>query len=135
MSAPFVYGGRCPIQNLKSKIKMVNVFVYGTLLPNECNHHYLANAVFVADDAVENAELFNEGSYPMLRPGMGRVYGQLYRVPLADLESLDELEEHPDFFDRQFIRLASGQEAWVYFGPEEFAQQFPKIPSGCWRDR
>lgn len=113
----------------------VDVLAYGTLLPDECNHFYLAKAVFVADDAVGNAELFNEGSYPMLRPGTGKVYGKHYRVPLVEMESLDELEEHPDFFYRQLICLESGKKAWVYFGPEEYARQFPKIPSGCWRDR
>jgi gamma-glutamylaminecyclotransferase len=113
----------------------VDVFVYGTLLPGECNHRYLRNAVFVADDAVENAELFNEGSYPLLRPGTGTVYGKLYRVPAVDLDALDELEEHPNFFYRCLLRLVSDRIAWVYVGPEDYAQQLPKIPSGCWWER
>ncbi|MDY6783737.1 MAG: gamma-glutamylcyclotransferase family protein [Cyanobacteriota bacterium] len=110
----------------------VDIFVYGTLLPGECNHRYLANSVFVADDAVEDAELFDEGSYPLLRPGTGTVYGKLYRVPKVNLAVLDELEEHPDFFYRCLMRLASDRIAWVYVGPEDYAKRFPKILGGCW---
>ncbi|MBD2576750.1 gamma-glutamylcyclotransferase family protein [Oscillatoria sp. FACHB-1406] len=123
------------MQGEAGESETIDIFVYGTLLPGECNHFYLARSSLIADDAIDNAELFNCGAYPMLRPGSGKVYGKCYRVPLTDLGAIDELEEHPNFYYRQWVQLASGRETWTYFGPEKEAQQYPKIPSGSWQDR
>jgi gamma-glutamylcyclotransferase (GGCT)/AIG2-like uncharacterized protein YtfP len=111
------------------------IFVYGTLLPGESNRHYMNNAHLVADDALENAQLYNCGPYPMLLPGRGTVYGQVYRVPLMDIPALDALEDHPNYYYRQIVTLQSDREAWVYFGREQYVTACALIVSGRWRDR
>lgn len=126
-----------PIAILKNLLKnhCAAVFVYGTLLPGESNRDYMKNAAFITDDALENAILYNCGPYPMLLPGSGIVYGQVYQVPLFDLPALDALEGHPNHYYREIVTLQSGISAWVYFGREQYVKSCQLIVSGRWRDR
>lgn len=126
-----------PIAILNNLLKshFAPVFVYGTLLSGERNGQHLKNATFIADDALDNAILYDCGPYPMLLPGAGIVYGQVYQVPLFDMPALDALEGHPNHYYRQIASLQSGTSAWVYFGREQYVTSCQIIVDGRWRDR
>ncbi|MEC4986446.1 MAG: gamma-glutamylcyclotransferase family protein, partial [Oscillatoria sp. PMC 1076.18] len=113
----------------------VNVFVYGTLLPGEINHYLMEGSVFLADDILENAELYDAIQYPIMIIGDGRIKGKSYQVPLKNMEGLDKLEEHPDYYCREILTLTSGEQAWVYVGKKSFVQGLARITSGDWYQR
>ncbi len=119
-------------------VDSTEIFVYGSLLQGESNHAYLKSAVFVALDSLDRAQLFDLGAYPMLLWGdgiEGTVYGERYQIPLSLLPLLDELEDHPTVYQRRWLRLYSGQEAWVYVGQPSFTRNRPQLIHGSWRNR
>ena len=71
------------------------VFVYGTLLKGERNHHLLENASFVSDGYITNFFMFNLGTYPGIQKSNKdcKVIGEVYLVDKETLNLLDELEE------------------------------------------
>lgn len=113
------------------------VFVYGTLLRGESNHHLLAGAHFLGEDATAPGfELRDFGAFPaMLAAGTGTVAGEVYVVDDATLTVLDRLEDHPSFYRRTPITLASGADAEAYLLEARQAHGRARIPSGTWRDR
>jgi gamma-glutamylcyclotransferase (GGCT)/AIG2-like uncharacterized protein YtfP len=113
----------------------IDIFVYGTLLRDESNHHFLAAAEFLGNDCLAAAQLFHLGDYPMMINGVGVVIGEVYRISLEILQKLDILEEHPDYYQRSLVTLQSGRNALTYWGRAEFVQGFPLIASGSWRHR
>lgn len=80
--------------------------------------------------------LYHLGGFPGLVPGGSRaVVGEVYEVDEPTLAELDRLEEHPDFYRRTRIVLASGITAETYLlRPEQVAGR-PVIASGSWRGR
>ncbi len=113
----------------------INIFVYGTLMAGEANHHLMNNVLFLGEDAINHSQLLNTGAYPVLLPGNSIVYGERYRVPKATLLHLDYLEGHPYLFHRSWMQLTSSDWAWVYQGKQQIAEGCPCIQSGRWRDR
>lgn len=113
------------------------VFVYGTLLAGEANHSLLANALLVgAARTRATYSLYDFGPYPALvRSGASEVVGELYQVEAATLAVLDELEEHPEVYERRRIALAGGQRAWTYVMEPHQVERARLIPSGSWRQR
>jgi gamma-glutamylaminecyclotransferase len=109
------------------------VFVYGTLLRGEVNHHLLADATFLGLHRTEpRYSLLVLGAYPGLLPGGGTaVHGEVYAVDGVGLRRLDRLEDYPRLYDRSLIGTAFGS-AWVYLyrGPR---QGRAKLPHGDWR--
>lgn len=83
---------------------LTTIFVYGTLLKGFRNSHYLESHECLCDNAqtIEHGELlmyfdrpyvhFDEKKYPIL--------GALYQVDSHMLAKLDELEEHPHWYQR-----------------------------------
>ena len=69
-----------------------NVFVYGTLMKGETNHHYLENSTFLGMATIEGYEMYNVGRYPAIIDGDGIIIGELYQVPNIDMPSIDMLE-------------------------------------------
>ncbi len=116
-------------------MEFVNVFVYGSLMTYGANHKLLETAEFLSTDALDDAELVDLTTHPMLISGLGigTVYGECYRVSLDTLQVLDRLEGHPNYYQRRLLRLRSGREAMVYTGDAEKAQGKPRISSGRWR--
>ena len=53
---------------------------------------------------------------------MGPITGELYAVSAAGLKLLDQLEEHPDWYERRLRPVidSAGQvrQAWIYFFPQ-----------------
>lgn len=110
----------------------VEVFVYGTLMAGERNHGLMKYGEFLGEDAIENAQLFNLGTYPMLVPGDGVVYGERYRIPLKTVQVLDQIDSHPTYYQRRWTHLKSGNRVLVYEGTKEKVKGYPSIPSGRW---
>jgi gamma-glutamylcyclotransferase (GGCT)/AIG2-like uncharacterized protein YtfP len=109
------------------------VFVYGTLLSGQSNHHWLGDAEFLGEDAIDGACLIDLGEYPMLRPGTDRILGEVYQVSDEVLANLDELEEHPIVYQRAIVTLVSDRQAWVYWGQAAYALDYPVITDSSWR--
>lgn len=132
-------------------------FVYGTLIPGEPNDHHWQGSITSAEPAVlENAQLYDLGTFPMLvetnlagdaqKTSEKHVIGRLISVPetsfQAVIEALDRLEDyHPDD-ESSSIYLRVLREvlthdwrrvpAWVYTGRWSTAKPYPIIPEGDW---
>ena len=113
----------------------VRVFLYGTLLSGEPNHHLLADAPLVGEARTEPAfELVSFGAFPAMVPGGGTaVSGQVYEVDARTLNALDRLEGHPRFYRRRAVRLDDGGEVLAYLLTPDQARGRPRITSGDWR--
>jgi len=53
----------------------------------------------------------------MLRPGAGRVCGEVYRIPAHLWPALDGWEEVPRVYQRRRHQLLDGRQVWVYEAP------------------
>jgi gamma-glutamylcyclotransferase (GGCT)/AIG2-like uncharacterized protein YtfP len=113
------------------------IFVYGTLLRGERNHHLIGTSRFAGEARTASGfELRDFGEFPaMVRGGTGYVVGEVYVVGPEALSELDRLEDHPGFFARTRIFLASGEEADAYLLPAQNAGGKPRIRGGDWRRR
>ncbi|HBY96365.1 MAG: gamma-glutamylcyclotransferase [Ardenticatenaceae bacterium] len=122
------------------------VFIYGTLLRGEPYHDRLAAVAAEIQDAVmPGAVLHNLGPFPMLRPGTGRVVGELVwlhsevdEMALAELDTIEGVRRALYHRERRPVLLTGCGpllEAWVYVGSEAIAEQYPVIPNGDWRQR
>lgn len=115
---------------------MTEVFVYGSLLSGETNHHVMRGAVLVrATSTVAAFTLFDLGPYPaLLGGGATAVEGELYGVDARLLARLDRFEDHPRLYRRGPIALSCGAEAAAYFFVDEaLARRCPALgPS--WRE-
>lgn len=116
-----------------------DVFVYGTLLKGESNHAYLEGGMRIGADALTGFQMFDLGSFPMIVPFSHSspvvIVGERYRIPIKILPQLDELEDHPHFYRRQWLTLDSGAEAWVYVGQAALTQGSRLLAGGDWRGR
>ncbi len=111
------------------------VFVYGSLLQGEENHHFLQSARCLGEDRLLGLRLYHLGRYPMICWGPGWVKGERYQISLQLLSLLDELEDHPHVYRREWLQLQSGTHAWIYVGRPEMVQGYPHLPEGDWRQR
>lgn len=123
---------------------MIRVFVYGTLLPGESNHHIVA-PFLAAEPPVPGSVrglLYDAGPYPGLVPDpQGTdVRGMWLSVTPEGLAAMDELEEYygpgdaRNEYDRILVRDAySGLEGYIYVWGD--GRGFPLIPSGSWKQR
>ncbi len=116
---------------------MPRVFVYGTLLRGEANHYLLSQSRFLCEAKTEPLfSLFNLGGFPaMCSKGCTSVVGEVFEVSRAVLETLDELEEHPDWYTRTPIRLSGGMSAETYLMDPKRVGGRPLIHSGNWRQK
>lgn len=134
------------------------MFVYGTLLQAESNHFYLASGIRVGADTLTGFWMFDLGPYPMIvaqtdlpqparsqtiqsqltqikTQAQGIIIGEHYRIPVSLLPRLDDLEDHPHQYRRQWVRLGTGSEAWVYVGRVDLIGGSQVVASGNWRQR
>ena len=97
------------------------VFVYGTLKRGQWNHGLLDDAGFVGGAVTANRHALRLDGLPMLdrHTAHSQVHGELYLVSQETLQSLDQLEGHPDFYRRSVepVILGDGsiEWAWIYF--------------------
>ncbi|AFZ28263.1 amino acid adenylation enzyme/thioester reductase family protein (plasmid) [Cylindrospermum stagnale PCC 7417] len=112
---------------------LVEVFVYGTLMSNESRHYLIESTEFLGEDAIENADLFDLGAYPMLvLHGNNTVFGECYRISLKTLQLLDKVEGHPHYYQRCWCYLKSERRAIVYKGSQAMTLNSQCIPDGRW---
>ena len=86
------------------------VFVYGTLMKNKRNHHYLNNATFISTSFIEGYFMFDLGTYPGIAKSKynSKVYGEVYKVDKQTMDKLDELEEVGYLYKKEeFFALAN----------------------------
>jgi gamma-glutamylaminecyclotransferase len=114
----------------------MRLFVYGSLLSGEPNHHYLAGSPKVGDrQTAAGYVLVDLGAYPaLLEGGTTSVRGEVYEVDAGTLASVDAFEGHPLLYRRVPVRLRTGEEVAGYLlHQRELAAGRPVIPDGDWR--
>ena len=96
-------------ESYEEDIKAINeyfcqrlVFVYGTLMKGEANHHFLENSTFLGKAFIEGYEMYDVGWYPAIVAGDSIIVGELYRVPTKDLPSIDRLEGEGDLYIKKY---------------------------------
>ncbi|XP_033318833.1 putative gamma-glutamylcyclotransferase CG2811 isoform X2 [Bombus bifarius] len=133
------------MQLLSDESPLHRIFVYGTLKRGEPNHN------LIQDVANGYAKFLGLGRtvvpYPLIiathynipfllkKPGFGHhVFGEVYDVDTKMLKKLDELEEHPTFYERSeedlliapegktkssdnFEEISTLTKVWIYFLP------------------
>ena len=113
----------------------VRVFVYGTLLRGERNHHLIAGGHYLGPASTDPCfELLDLGSYPaMVAGGTTAIRGEVFEVDEAILRSLDDLEGYPGYYQREDVTLADGRRCLAYLLPASYRRLYPLIPGGDWR--
>lgn len=132
-----------------SLMKLLHVFVYGTLKPGECNYdRYCAANIVKAQEALVYGQLFDlPFGYPAMTVGEAPVYGfVLLFADQATLTQLDELEDydpHRPVDQNEYVRTEIETfsldrhplgSAWVYLMSLERAKSSNGIllPKGYW---
>jgi gamma-glutamylaminecyclotransferase len=114
----------------------IRLFVYGSLLSGEDNHHHLTRSHRLGTCRTEPSyTLVDLGAYPaLLEGGTTSVRGELYEVDQSTLMSLDAFEGHPDMYRRGLIRMTNGRSAIGYLLRQtELATGCSTIASGDWK--
>ena len=95
------------------------VFVYGTLMNGESNHHFLENSICLGKAVIEGYDMYNVGGYyPAIIPGNSRIIGELYEVHENDMPSIDMLEGEGSLYIRKCEITTGNELAYIY----EYAQ-------------
>ena len=117
----------------------MRVFVYGTLLRGQGNHHLLKTARYEGQARTRAAyRMHSLGGFPgvvAVTDGPEAIEGEVYFVDAATLARLDRLEGHPRFYRRTVIALADGTRATTYLLPNRSVAGCPVIPGGSWLKR
>jgi gamma-glutamylaminecyclotransferase len=115
----------------------LRVFVYGTLLAGERNHHLLAGARLLGTTRTHRGySLHDLGHFPgLVGGGQQAVTGEIYEIDEPTLAALDRLEGHPSFYHRTLIIAENGACVIVYLLAPSQVVGYPVIASGNWRDR
>jgi len=116
------------------------VFVYGTLLPGEANHHIVVPYLLDARPGAVRGSLYDYGPYPgLVLDGEGLVAGAWLTVQDEALAPMDELEGYygpgqDNEYDRVLVTDAFDPElsGWVYVWNDSLG--CPRIPDGSWRN-
>lgn len=115
---------------------MTEVFVYGSLLSGEENHHVMRGALLSRPTVTLPAfTLFDLGPYPaLLAGGTTAVEGELYGVDAKLLARLDRFEDHPRLYRRGPIALSCGAPAVAYFFVDEALARRCPLLGPSWRE-
>ncbi|MDQ0061109.1 gamma-glutamylcyclotransferase family protein [Paenibacillus harenae] len=124
---------------------MMRVFIYGTLLPGESNHHVVASFAQTSRPGQIIGRLVDCGSYPAaIRDAESKqrnsiIRGQWIVVDRAGLSSMDKLEEfygieENNDYERVWVRDACKSElaGWAYVWSED--RGCPRIEAQYWPD-
>ncbi|PWK13392.1 gamma-glutamylcyclotransferase family protein [Tumebacillus permanentifrigoris] len=120
---------------------MIDVFVYGSVLAGERNHHHIAPFLLAVQPGVVRGRLYDTGKgYPalILDENGYEVVGEWCMITGAGLKKFDELEEfygpgHPDN-DYERVRVQDvghGRDGWVYVWTHD--RGCSEVTSGSWR--
>lgn len=110
----------------------MKVLVYGTLKKGFYNHILLEKSKFIDSGYffIENTSLKanKDFSFPYLflnKQGEDNFfYGELYEINEETLKSLDQLEGHPDFYQRIYVKEI---DAFVYISRDETLKEVDTI--------
>jgi len=109
--------------DVKSPVTLHKVGVYGTLKWGYHRHISLGRAVQVGTTFAPGV-LLHLGGFPALveqiegkefRPN-NTVLVEIYEVDQKTLDSLDEIEGHPGFYERRIVKSQLFGDVWVYYG-------------------
>lgn len=94
------------------------VFVYGLLQRGQgaisLDHQPGARFISVTRTDHDNYTMRDLGSFPAVSSGgMDFIQGELWEVDERTLEFMDEVEGHPDFYQRETVNTRHGP-AWMY---------------------
>jgi gamma-glutamylcyclotransferase (GGCT)/AIG2-like uncharacterized protein YtfP len=100
------------------------VFVYGTLMSGFGNNRLLKGSALIDHASTEEEYvLVSNGIIPFLMDDVQDSYivGEVYEVDEKTLKNLDDLEGHPNWYERRIINVVSDigdrLKAWAYFMP------------------
>ncbi len=135
-------------------MQSINVFVYGTLKPDESNYFLCADHVASFQKAIAHAYLYHlPFNYPAIVPGDAITFGYVLRFrDRAILEILDDYEQHDpeaiasfgadNDYERKEIEVFDPKGdslglAWAYvMKPKQIDRlNGVLIPSGTWNSR
>ncbi|MBB5322961.1 gamma-glutamylcyclotransferase (GGCT)/AIG2-like uncharacterized protein YtfP [Anoxybacillus tepidamans] len=116
------------------------VFVYGTLLVGEANHHIAAPYLQKVQPGKVKGQLYDVGAYPALVISEeGEVVGEWLTVTEEGIKQMDMLEDYEEGrdnneYERVWIKDCEQDiEGYVYVYTREKAAHLPLIESGSWR--
>jgi gamma-glutamylaminecyclotransferase len=104
--------------------KKIRVFVYGTLKRGRANNGALEGGTnkFLGLAFITGAYKFVDlGWYPGVIRGEvlpeRKIGGEVWEIDLDTLNTLDNIEGHPHFYERIRVPTSLGSHAWVYTLP------------------
>ncbi|QYR22413.1 gamma-glutamylcyclotransferase [Paenibacillus sp. sptzw28] len=123
---------------------MISLFVYGTLLTGESNHHVVAPYLIATEPGAVQGKLYNVGPYPALvlskSRAAGVIVGEWMTVSESGLPALDQLEhfyapgDSRNEYERvRVVDIDGNREGWVYVYVWRDPSGYPEIASGSWR--
>ena len=119
------------------------VFVYGTLLVGEANHHVAKPNLLNVETGSVRGFLYNVGSYPALvlnEHGM-EVVGEWFTVTTEGLAKMDLLEgfsegRSDNLYERIIVQDSDkSKKGYVYVFDKQKTEFLPLIKTGSWRRR
>jgi|TARA_R110000787_G_scaffold87489_4_gene186399 gamma-glutamylcyclotransferase (GGCT)/AIG2-like uncharacterized protein YtfP len=127
----------------KQNNKTMKVFVYGTLKKGGGNDIFLQNSKYLGSGWTHDKyRLFTDGSLPYVdKKESNYIKGEVYDVDEWTFMSLDNLEGHPYFYQREetWIEVPEDEEivkdylCWMYFINEQPTSKVVEIKSGEWK--
>lgn len=106
------------------------LFVYGTLITGNENHHFLSDETFLTNCELNNYTMYELGGYPGIKPQEGcRVKGELYTVKPDTILRLDFLEDEGLLYKRTNVQVFDSQNrlydaiTYVYIPKIHFEQE------------
>lgn len=122
--------------------KTYKVFVYGTLLVDECNHHVAEPHILKVQPGSIKGSLYNVGPYPaLILDGETEIEGEWFTVTKEGLKEMDILEDYEEngsnnLYERVWVKDISEQhQGYVYVFSKESVGGLELIQKGAWRKR
>src|SRR5581483_12275143 len=101
-------------------IRMIYLFVYGTLKQGHRNNHYLEDQEFICEAETKPLyRLFDNGSFPMMIEDGDEGYAVSGEIWEVDEEMIDEIDNHEVLYHRKRIKVEGFKGpvwAYIYWG-------------------
>lgn len=117
------------------------VFVYGLLQRGQgaisLDHQEGAQFVSITRTITDNYTMRDLGEYPAVsRNGIDFIKGELWEVDDQTLAFMDQVEGHPDFYQRETVNTRHGP-AWMYQINDGSINDYPVVQPplsqpACW---
>ena len=117
----------------------VLLFVYGTLMSGYGNNRLLKESYLIGKaETIGEYSLYASG-IPYVYPDnkISKIKGELWEVTPQQLPRIDQLESHPNWYQRQIVKVKCDDkiyDAWLYFMPDSSVTRCELITSGDYRD-